>query len=74
MVGRNAYYLIRRLMRDYKVDAVRGIKEWQWHMNQLNDYIMLQLCNALENHGALKQAFTELDMRKILDMALPVVL
>ena len=28
-IGCNAYYLLRRLMRDYKVDANRGIKEWQ---------------------------------------------
>ena len=60
-------------MRDYKVDAVRGIKEWQWRMNQkqLDDYIMLLPCDTLENFGALKQRFTKLDMRKILNMALP---
>ena len=58
-------------MRDYKVDTVRGIKVWQWRMNQLNDDIMLLPCNALENRGVLKQAFLELDMRKILNMALP---
>ena len=40
-------------------------------MNQLNDYIMLLPCDALENCGTLKQAFTKLDMSKILDMTLP---
>ena len=28
MVGANAYYLLRRLIRDYKVNPNRGIKEW----------------------------------------------
>ena len=58
-------------MRDYKTDAVREIKEWKWRMNQLNDYIMLLPCDALENCGRLKQAFTKLDMCKILYIALP---
>ena len=28
MIGCNAYYLLRRLIRDYKVDPNWGIKEW----------------------------------------------
>ena len=27
MIGRNAYYFLRRLMRDYKVNSNQGIKE-----------------------------------------------
>ena len=71
MVVHNAYYLIRRLIRDYKVEVVRGIEEWLWHKNQLNDCIMLLSYDALENRGALKQALMELNMCEILDIASP---
>ena len=70
MIGRNVYYLLRRLMLDYKVDANRGIKEWQWRMTQLNNYIMYLPSKALDNCDAFKQEFTEIKMREILDMAL----
>ena len=73
MIRRNAYYFLRRLMQDYKVNAIRGVKEWQWRMNQLNDYIMLVPSQALDNRNALKQEILALDTRKILDMALPTV-
>ena len=36
MIGCNVFYLLRRLIHDYKVDPHRGIKEWQWRMTQLN--------------------------------------
>lgn len=29
MIGRNAHYLLRKLIRFYKIDPNRGIKEWQ---------------------------------------------
>ena len=71
MIGHNAYYLHRRLMRDYKVDPFCRVKEWLWRMTQLNNYIMYLPSETLENSGAVKQEFTEIEMRKILDMALP---
>ena len=71
MIECNAYYLLRRLMRDYKVDANCRIKEWQWRMTQLNNYIMYLTSEALENRGAVKQEFIEIKMREILGMALP---
>ena len=71
MIGRNAYYLLRRLMRNYKVDAVRGIQEWCWRMNQLNDYMLLVPCDALAKRDAPKEKYTEVEMREILDIALP---
>ena len=40
-------------------------------MTQLNNYIMYLPSEALENRGAFKQEFTEIEMRKILNMALP---
>ena len=40
MIENNTYYLLSRLMRDYKVDENCGVKEWQWHMTQLNNYII----------------------------------
>ena len=58
-------------MSDYKIDANRGIKEWQWHMTQLNNYIMYLPSEALENRSLFKQELTEIKIRKILDMALP---
>ena len=69
-IGRNAYYLLRRLMRNYKVDAVRGIQEWCWRMNQLNDYMLLVPCDALAKRDAPKEKYTKLEMREILDIAL----
>ena len=48
MISRNAYYLCRRLIRDYKVNPERGIKEWQWRMTQLNGYIMVLPSDALK--------------------------
>ena len=71
MIGRNTYYLLRRLMRDYKIDTNYRIEEWYWRMIQLNNYIMYMPSEALENRGAFKQKFTEVEMREILDMALP---
>ena len=71
MIGRNTYYLCRRLIRDYKVNPERGIKEWQWRMTQLNGYIMLLPSDALEKRDEVKQEFTELELREILHMALP---
>ena len=71
MIGRNVYYLLRRLMRDYKVDSNQGIKGWQWRITQLNGYILHVPYCALENHNASKVQFTKIDMRKILDFALP---
>ena len=71
MIGCNAYYLLRRLMRDYKVDVNLGIKEWQWRTTQLNNYIMYLPSEALENRGAVKQEFIGIEIHKILDMALP---
>ena len=70
MIGSNAYYLHRRLMCDYKVNANRGIREWQLRMTQLNNYIMYLPSEALQNRGAVKQGFTEIKMWKILDIAL----
>ena len=55
-------------MRDYKVNANRGFKEWQWRMTQHHNYIMYLPSEALENRGAVKQEFTEIEMRKILDI------
>ena len=40
-------------------------------MTQLNNYIMYLPSEALENRGAVKQEFTEIEMRQILDMVLP---
>ena len=71
MIGRNAYYLLRRLMRNCKVDAVRGIQEWCWRMNQLDDYMLLVPCDALAKRDAPKEKYTEVEMREILDIALP---
>ena len=58
-------------MRDYKFNSNRGVKEWQCRINQLNGYILHVSCDALENCGASKVQFTEIDMREILDFALP---
>ena len=71
MISRNAYYLLRRLIHDYKVDPHRGIKEWQWRINQLNSYIKFMPSKALEKRDGVKEEFTELDLREILDMAMP---
>ena len=71
MTGRNAYQLLRRIMRHYKVDPNRRIKEWQTRINQLNGYMLHVSCDALENCGASKVKFTKIDMREILDFALP---
>ena len=71
MIGHNTYYLLRRLMRDYKVDINRGIKNWQWRKTQLNNFIMYLPSEALGNRGSLKKEFTEIKMREILDIALP---
>ena len=71
MAGRNVYYLLRRLMRDYKVDLNRGIKEWQWRITQVYGYILHVPCDALEKRNAPKVQFTEIDMREILNYALP---
>ena len=71
MIGHNAYYLLRRLMRDYKVDLNWGIKEWQWRITQLNAYILQVPCDALENYNAFKVQFTIIDIRKILHFTLP---
>ena len=71
MIGCNTYYCLRPLMRNYKVNIVFGIKEWQWRINQLNDYIKFVQSKALDKRNALKEEFTKMDMRKILDMALP---
>ena len=40
-------------------------------MTQLNSYIMYLPSKALENRDALKKEFTKIEMREILDMALP---
>ena len=40
-------------------------------MTQLNGYIIYLPCEALENQDALKEEFTKIKMREILDMALP---
>ena len=61
MIGLNAYYLLRRLMCDYKVDTNSQVKEWQWPMTQLNNYIMYLPSETLENSGAVKQEFTEIE-------------
>ena len=71
MIGRNAYQLLRRLIRHYKIDPNRGIKEWQTRINQLNDYILYEPCYALENWNKSKVKYTKIDMREILDFALP---
>ena len=71
MVGRNAYYLLRRLMHDYNVDPHRGIKEWQWRMNQLNSYIKFMPSNSLEKRDGVKEEFTKHNLREFLDIALP---
>ena len=71
MIRQNAYYCLRRLMHDYKVNTVRGIKECQWCMNQLNDYINFVPSKALDKQNTLKEEFTEIDMREILGMGLP---
>ena len=71
MIGRNAYYLLKCLMQDYKVNSNQRVKEWQCRINQLNGYILHVPCDALENRSASKVQFTEIDMREILDFALP---
>ena len=71
MIGSNAYQVLRWLIRHYKVDPNRRIKEWQTRINQLNDYILHVPCDALENCNESKVKYTEIDMRKILDFALP---
>ena len=71
IIGRNAYYFLRRLIHDYKVDSNHRIKEWQWRVTQLNSYILYVPSDSLENCGASKVQFTEIDMCKILDYALP---
>ena len=58
-------------MRNYKVDAVRGIQEWCWRMTQLNNYMLLIPSDALAKRGATKEQYTEVEIRKILDIALP---
>ena len=54
MIGRNAYQLLRRLIRHYKVDPNRRIKEWQNRVNQLNGYILHVPCDSLENRNESK--------------------
>ena len=57
-------------MLNYKVDAVRGVQEWCWRMTQLNNYMLLVPSDALAKRGATKEQYTEVEMRKILDIAL----
>ena len=71
MIGRNAYYLLRQLMRNYKVDAVCGVQEWCWRMTQPNNYMLLVPSDALAKRGVTKEQYTEVEMSKILDIALP---
>ena len=71
MVGANAYYLLRRLIRDYKVNPSQGIKEWSNRIKQLQTYIPFVPSKALDKRQAAKQGFTEIEMQEILDNALP---
>mmetsp|Transcript_13540 Transcript_13540/g.14597 ORF Transcript_13540/g.14597 Transcript_13540/m.14597 type:complete len:83 (+) Transcript_13540:48-296(+) len=71
MVGQNAYYLLRRLFRDYKVNPSRGIKEWGDRVKILPTHIPFVINNALDKKGAENQLFTEQEMQEILDTSLP---
>ena len=59
MVGQNAYYLLRRLMQDYKVNPSRGIKEWSDRVKTLLTYIPFVPSKDLENKEVEKKMFTE---------------
>ena len=52
MVGQNAYYLLRRLFRDYKVNPSRGIKEWGDRVKILLTYIPFVINNTLDKKGS----------------------
>ena len=69
MIGRNAYYLLRRLMHSYNIDPQRGIKEWQCRMYQLNGYTKYLPSDLLEKQNKVKEEFTKIAMRELLSMA-----
>ena len=71
MIGRNAYQLLRKLIRSYKVDPNRGIIEWYNRINQLNGYMKHVPCDALENRNVGSEKYEEYELREILDYALP---
>ena len=71
MVGENAYYCLRYLIQDYKVNPNQGIQEWADEVKVLLIYIPFIPSKALERRGAEKQTFTEFEMQEILDNNLP---
>ena len=71
MVGAKAYYLLRRLIWDYKVNPGRGIKEWHDRFKVLQTYIPYVPRKALDKRGAVKQTFTEQEKRDLINNSLP---
>lgn len=67
MVSKNAYYLLWRLIWDYKVNPNQGTKEWADRVKILQIYIPYVPSKVLNKIGADKQAFTEYQMWEILD-------
>ena len=72
MIGRNAYYLLRKLIRFYKIDPNRGIKEWQIRVNQLNGYSLDVPCDSLERRNMPREQFDEFELREVLDFAMSI--
>ena len=63
IVGVNAYYLLRRLIWDYKVNPNQGSKEWSDRLKQLQTYIPYVPSKILDKRGAAKAKFTEIELK-----------
>ena len=54
MIGRNAYYCLKRLIRDYKISITRRDSEWKICMAALQSYIPYMPAKALAKKGEQK--------------------
>ena len=71
MVGANAYYLLRHLIQDYKVNINQGIKEKSDRIKQLQTYLPFVPSKSLDKRQASKEEFTKIEVQEILDNTLP---
>ena len=62
-VSQSAYYLLRCLIQEYKVNTSRGIKEWGDRVKRVQTYIPHVINKALDKKGAGKQVFIEQEMQ-----------
>ena len=68
--GKNSYTKLKRQVRSLRVDFTNGIRKWASRVEDFQSYLTDTLWEPGEKWGETMQAFTEMELREILDGSL----